>query len=243
MSEIIFFGKSDAGCKRSNNEDAYVVSPGCNFVLVADGIGGAAAGELASSLFASAAVEVFAGSVRRTEKETLDLVEKAFSLANKRILDHIRENPHHEGMGCTAELLAFTNNLFVIGHVGDSRTYVLRNGQFKQLTHDHSLVQAQVDQGLISREEAKTHRFRNVLSQAVGIGRRLALDILQGKIFPGDLFLLCSDGLTDMVDDSAIAHIISSAGSVEQKVDALIESAKSAGGNDNITLVIAQVFS
>jgi len=241
MSEITFFGKSDVGLKRTNNEDDFVISPELGFCLAADGMGGAAAGELASRFFSETATEVFSGSDRRSGKETLDLVQKVFSFANKRILDHVKESAHHQGMGCTAELVAFSDEGFVLGHIGDSRTYRLRDGQLKQLTQDHSFVQEQIDQGLITPDEARKHHLRNVILRAVGVNDNLALDLLRGKTYPGDLFLLCSDGLTDMIDDSLVHQVLSSAASLPQKADALIDSAKSAGGDDNITVVLSEV--
>ncbi len=241
MPKIAFVGKSDVGLKRTNNEDAFVVKPELRFCLAADGMGGAAAGELASRIFAETAIKVFAGSGDQTEKEALSLVKKSFASANKRILDHVERNKSHEGMGCTAELLVFYNSGYALGHIGDSRTYRFRQGAMKQLTQDHSFVQDQINQGLISVEEAKNHHLRNVILRAVGVSDKLSLDILKGKILQGDLFLLCSDGLTDMVVDSKIQQILSSPISLPQKVDRLIETAKSAGGNDNITVVLAEI--
>ncbi len=241
MPKIAFSGKSDVGLKRKNNEDVFVVSPELGFCLAADGMGGAAAGELASRFFAETAAEVFSGTESRSEREMLDLVRKAFSFANKRILDHVNENVNHKGMGCTAELVVFSDEGFVLGHIGDSRTYRLRDGQLKQLTQDHSLVQDQLDQGLITPEEARNHQLRNVILRAVGVNDSLPLDLLRGRIFSGDLFLLCSDGLTDMVDDTLIKGVLSLAISLPEKVDELIKSAKSAGGLDNITVVLSEI--
>lgn len=241
MPKIDFFGKSDVGLKRKNNEDVFVVSPEFGFCLAADGMGGAAAGELASRFFAETAAEVFSGSDHRSEDETLGLVQKTFSFANKRVLDHVKENVHHKGMGCTAELVAFFEEGFVLDHIGDSRTYRLREGHLKQLTQDHSLVQDQVNQGLITPEQARNHQLRNVILRAVGVNDHLALDLLRGKIFSGDIFLLCSDGLTDMVEDTFIHGVLSSAITLPQKADKLIESAKSAGGLDNITVVLSEI--
>lgn len=241
MFKISLTGKSDVGLKRRNNEDAFVISPEFGFCLAADGMGGAAAGELASRFFAETATEVFSGSDTRTERERLELVQKTFSLANKRILDHVGRNIHHKGMGCTAELLAFSDEGFVLGHIGDSRTYRLRDGQLKQLTQDHSLVQGQIDQGLITKAEARNHRLRNVILRAVGVNENLALDLLSGKIFPGDLFLLCSDGLTDMVDDAIIHQVLTSVIPLSQKADQLIDLANTAGGMDNITVVLSGI--
>ncbi|MBW1746798.1 MAG: serine/threonine-protein phosphatase [Deltaproteobacteria bacterium] len=202
MPEINLVGKSDSGLKRRNNEDRFMVRSELGFCLVADGMGGAAAGEIASRIFAETTLEIFSTSAGRSEKETIELVQRAFNFANERILSHVKKNPHHKGMGCTAELMAFSDKGFVIGHIGDSRTYCLRDGQLKQLTQDHSLVQNQIEQGLITPAEARNHPLRNVILRAVGIKKKLALDLVRGITFSGDLFLLCSDGLSDMIDDN-----------------------------------------
>jgi len=241
MPQEIFCGKTDIGLRRSNNEDAFIISPELGFCLAADGMGGAAAGELASKIFADTVLEIFADSTDQSEKEILYRVKKAFSFANEKILDHATQNPNHEGMGCTAELLAFCGDGFALGHVGDSRTYRFRNGQLRQLTQDHTLVQQQIEEGLISSENIRNHPLRNIILRALGQERELALDLLRGKILPGDLFLLCSDGLTDMVQDDQIQEILSSDIDVHRKADKLVESAKAAGGKDNITVVLVAI--
>ena len=241
MPEINFIGKSDSGLKRTNNEDCFMVRSELGFCLVADGMGGAAAGEIASRIFAETTLELFSSSAGRSEKETIELVQRAFNFANERILSHVKKNPHHKGMGCTAELMAFSDKGFIIGHIGDSRTYCLRDGQLKQLTEDHSLVQNQIDQRLITPSEARNHPLRNVILRAVGIKKKLALDLIRGITFSGDLFLLCSDGLSDMVDDNQIRNILFSTAPLLQKAEKLIESANAAGGHDNITVVLADI--
>ena len=240
MAKIALSGRTDVGLRRSNNEDTFVVRPELNFCLVADGMGGAAAGELASRYFAEAAVEIFSDSA--PDGDLAGRVQKVFSLANQRILEHVKEMPNHEGMGCTAELMAFFEGGFVLGHMGDSRTYRFRNGELKQLTHDHSLVQNMVDQGLISADEARTHSHRNVILRAVGIEKNLSLDLIKGKTQPGDHYLLCSDGLTDMVEDILIREVLTSDISLPQKVEGFIELAKLAGGADNVTVVLSHVL-
>ncbi len=242
MPKSVSFGKSEVGPRRANNEDAFCVSPELGFCLVADGMGGAAAGELASRIFVETTDEVFSRSGGRSEKEAVELVKRAFSIANERILDHVKEHPLHIGMGSTAELLTFSDEGFVLGHMGDSRTYRFRNGELKQLTQDHSLVQDQIDQGLITPEEARKHSLRHVILRAVGIEESLALDLIRGKTFTGDLFLLCSDGLTDMVHDTLIQDVLSSTIALPQKVEELTELAKSAGGNDNVTIVLSEII-
>ncbi len=242
MLKIGSHGKSDPGLKRANNEDAFLVRPEINLFAVADGMGGAAAGEVASQIFIDTAQEVFSVNSNRPEQEKPTRVQEVFRLANERILQHAMEHPHHQGLGCTAELITFFDQNYVLGHVGDSRAYLLRSGQLKQLTRDHSYLQEQIDQGLLRPEEAKNHSLRHVILRAVGIDDTLALDLLRGKVFPGDLFLLCSDGLTDMVDDRDIKNILLASLRLDHKVEALIELAKSGGGKDNITVVLCEVM-
>ena len=243
MPIIVSYGKSDVGLKRSNNEDAVMISPEMNLFIVADGMGGAAAGEVASQLFVETALGIFSKNKNRSEQETLELVQRAFQWANERILKHTIENPHHQGLGCTAELMAFSNQNYVLGHVGDSRTYLFRLGQLKQMTRDHSLIQGQIDQGLITPAEAKNHSLRNIILRAVGTSETLAVDLIRGKSFPGDLFLLCSDGLTNMVNDVSIRQTLSLSIALVQKVEKLIDLAKSAGGYDNITVILCEMVS
>jgi protein phosphatase len=241
MLREIFCGKTDIGLRRSNNEDVFITSSEQGFCLAADGMGGEAAGELASKIFADTAQEIFADNFNHSEKEILYRVKQAFSFANEKILDHVTQTPNHKGMGCTAELLAFYEDNFALGHVGDSRTYRFRNGQLRQLTQDHTLVQQQIEEGLISSDNIRNHPLRNVILRAIGQERELALDLLRGEILPGDLFLLCSDGLTDMIQDNQIQKILHSDIEIHGKADKLIESAKAAGGKDNITVVLAAI--
>jgi len=241
MVREIFCGKTDIGLRRSNNEDAFVTSPELGFCLAADGLGGAAAGELASKIFADTALEVFTEATDRSEDEIVYRVKKTFYFSNEKMLEHVAQNPNHKGMGCTAELLAFSGDGFIIGHVGDSRTYRFRKGQLEQLTQDHTLVQEQVEQGLIPPDNIRNHPLGNIVLRAVGQESELALDLLRGKILPGDLFLLTSDGLTDMIQDDQIREILSTEVDIHRKVDELIESAKAAGGKDNITVVLVSI--
>lgn len=241
LQTIIYQGATDVGNVRSNNEDVFYICEDCHYCLVADGMGGAAAGEVASRIFAETAKAVFAGHDGVSEENTIARVQTTFKLANDKILKHVERNPGDKGMGCTAELLAFVNDIFIVGHVGDSRTYRMRNNVLKQLTKDHSLVQEQLDQGLITPEEARHHAMRNVILRAVGVNETVALDILKGKQRQGDLFLLCSDGLTDMVPESDILSVLSDERALDEKSEALIRMAKQAGGKDNVTVALSAV--
>jgi len=234
--KIKALGITDVGLKRTNNEDAFVARPDLGFWAVADGMGGAAAGEVASRIFVETAAEAFAS--HSTEETQVERVKSAFTMANKRMLDHVAAHPGHAGMGCTAEILAVAGDEVIIGHVGDSRTYRLRGGELKQLTQDHSLVQEQINKGIISAAEARTHSMRNVILRAVGTKETVELDILKGKGLPGDIFLLCSDGLTDMIDDAEVLSCMDPGQGLETIAHRLVERAKAAGGKDNITVVL-----
>jgi PPM family protein phosphatase len=242
MLRINCAGKSDVGLKRSNNEDSLVVEPGVGLLVVADGMGGAASGEVASQIFADTAREVFSASEAKSEETASSLVQKAFLLANERIFVMARQNRECTGMGCTAELLAFYDRSYILGHVGDSRTYLLRQGKLRQITRDHSLVQEQIDEGHLSPSEAKTYRLRNVILRAVGIQEALPVDLIKGTGQPGDIFLLCSDGLTDMLVDDQIQELLYLSSSVDEKAKKLIEAANSAGGHDNVTVALCEVL-
>jgi protein phosphatase len=233
--------KTDPGLRRSCNEDTCLVQNESGYFLVADGIGGAAAGEIASALFAKTAAEIFSSTGSRSSEESLQLVKNSFLTANSRILTDIAATPARAGMGCTAELLALHANGFVLGHIGDSRTYRLRQTILTQLTKDHSLVQQQIDQGLINQEQARNHPMKNVILRAVGIEEQLAIDIIQGQIFSGDLFLLCTDGLSDMVEDKQIQEVLLTEELLTDKAARLVDLANAAGGRDNVTVALIEV--
>ena len=234
-------GLTDIGLRRTNNEDSFLVHSAAGFFLVADGMGGAAAGEIASRIFTDTAGQTILLQEHRTEEEAVFLIKKTFLAANASIRTHIKKTPEHNGMGCTADLLLFHDHGFILGHIGDSRTYRLRQGHLTRLTKDHSLIQDQLDQGMISEAEASGHRLRNVIIKAVGIKDQLEIDITRGRCIPGDLFLLCSDGLTDMVSEEDIRNILLYKKSLSDRTALLIEQAKNGGGRDNVTVVLVGV--
>lgn len=241
MLKLCLFAATDIGLRRSENEDSYAILPDQGMLAVADGMGGAAAGEVASRIFTDTALEAFS-TPWSTEDETVARVQEAFRLANDRIRGYASGNPRFTDMGCTAEVMAFCGDQFILGHVGDSRVYLLRRGRLKQLTRDHSLVQEQIEQGLVTSEQARTHSLRNVILRAVGTSESLAVDILRGKGVPGDILLLCSDGLHDMVRDEQICGIVVSQDGIQAKAAQLVEAARSAGGYDNITVALCEVL-
>lgn len=242
MITFISSSATEVGLKRTNNEDAFLDLPRLGLFAVSDGMGGAAAGEVASSIFIETASEFFLSGNTRTEKDISDLVQGVFSTSNQRITNYASKNSECAGMGSTADLLAFSGERFVAGHIGDSRIYISRNGALRQLTKDHSFVQQQVDSGIISAEQARKHARKNVLLRALGTDTVLSFDIVQGRSYHQDLFLLCSDGLTDMVEDSLIKEVLASRMNLSDKVSSLMRLAHAGGGRDNITVVLCQVL-
>lgn len=241
MLRLLTAGATDIG-KRPNNEDTYLINPDLGFCALADGMGGAASGEIASSCFIDSVKEQFEISGHATDDDLSRLVHEAFRVSNSRIRDHVTKHPEDSGMGCTGELLAFHNDLYIIGHVGDSRTYLFRDGLLRQITKDHSLVQAQIDEGILTAKEARHNPHRNVILRAIGTDQLLQLDVIRGRGQERDIFLICSDGLTDALDDETITIALSSGMPIEETTRTLIRSALSAGGKDNITVILCKLL-
>lgn len=239
MADFSFFGLTDPGLVRKKNEDSVLVDQKKGVCLVADGIGGAFGGDIASQIFAETARNVFQNNSIPPFTGS-ELIKGIFQTANDTILAYSKADPSYKGMGCTAELIYLSGQTFVLGHLGDSRTYRLRQNTLEQLTTDHTLVQEQLDQGVITAEDALNHSFKNVISKAVGIQKDPIVDLLHGRIVPGDIFLLCSDGLNSMIDDPVIkSHLLSDVG-IDKKAQRLIQAANDAGGKDNISVVLAE---
>jgi protein phosphatase len=242
MFRIESCGRTDVGLQRVNNEDAFVSSPDPGLLALADGMGGAASGEVASGIFADTVRELLSSGPPPVEEEAGELVRRTFLVANQRIRELADRETGHKGMGCTGEIVVFTGEGYVVGHVGDSRVYLFRGGRLRQMTKDHSFVQEQVDQGVLTPEQARVHAYRHMLLRAVGIHDTLAVDLISGKAYQGDLFLVCSDGLSDMVEDSRIEETLASDLSLEEKADRLVRDACDAGGHDNVTVVLGLVL-
>jgi PPM family protein phosphatase len=225
---------SDTGRRRRRNEDNYVVAP--PLFAVADGMGGAQAGEVASSLAASALEE---GS---TELHGHERVTALIEEANRRIFARASTDPTASGMGTTMTVALVEGMSVVIGHVGDSRAYLVRGDSMEQLTEDHSLVNELVKSGKLSEEEAQIHPQRSVITRAVGTDPDVDVDTFTIEAADGDVFLLCSDGLTDMVEDVDILEIVdANRDDLEQAVRSLVQNANKEGGEDNITAVAFRI--
>lgn len=238
--ELLADGLTDVGNVRKNNEDAVLVRADLPLFIVADGVGGSAAGEIASRLFVTSCEYEFENAKAQRQDAEL-IIKRCFNNANKKIIDHTDQAPETRGMACTAEVLTFEDGKYIVGHVGDSRTYLIRDGKIVLITRDHSYVQEQLDLGLIKQEEADTHSMRNAIYRAVGFEEELRADIFRGRVKDGDIYLLCSDGLSDMVSDEDLLALAKSPGDMAVRVRALIDAAKAAGGKDNVTVALCQV--
>lgn len=204
-------------------------------------MGGRAAGDVASALFARVITDSFSTQSFPIADDTSQFITNSFNEAHTQIIEQALANPHQNGMGCTAELLVIHDRKFTLGHVGDSRTYRLRNGILHLLTKDHSFVQEQLDSGLIKPEQARSHSMRNIILRAIGMKNELKVDIIEGSVTKGDIFMLCTDGLYTMLDESRMRDILLAEIVADIKTSMLINLANAAGGKDNITIVLVEI--
>jgi len=234
-------GRSDVGIIRSGNEDNYLMIPDRGIFVVADGMGGHAAGEVASEM----AVRVIGrelGSLRGLgDEEVAERMRSAIRTANASIFQRTLTEHDKRGMGTTVTALVLYESRFLIGQVGDSRAYLLRDGKLTQVTKDHSYVQEQVDAGYLTPEQARTHPYSNVITRCVGANSDVIPDIYVGTVKPLDLFLLGSDGLTGMVEDPQLGEILRSPRTPQEQVDELVAEANRHGGLDNITAILVRI--
>ncbi len=242
--------QSDVGRKRKGNEDALCLNDEQRLYVVADGMGGHAAGEVASRVAVDAIaefVELTGGNQEITWPFGLDdtisyegnRLKTAVRHANTRVIEATRESAEYEGMATTVAAVLVDGDIANLAHVGDSRIYLWNGESIEQLTRDHSWVNEQIENGAISPEQARSHPLRNVVTRALGGRADLVVDIQSRRMAPGDMLLLCSDGLTTMVPDDGIARILrESEGDVARATTALVSEANERGGEDNITVVL-----
>jgi serine/threonine protein phosphatase PrpC len=252
MLAVEVAGKTDVGCVRSNNEDNFGYDSRCGIFVVCDGMGGQAAGEVASKM----AVDVLLGYFREAGKtgdyrqvgEPLQGVSpdaralaSAIQLANRTIYETGQKHESKSGMGSTIVAALIRGNALSIGHVGDSRIYLIRQDSIQQLTQDHSLVMEQVRRGYITREQAERSELQNIILRALGSEENVEPDVEDLLVLAGDTLVLSSDGLTRHVRDEEILKIVASSGSLQQGCAALVETARDQGGDDNITCLLLRV--
>lgn len=246
--KIVSCGITDVGLKRGHNEDNYLINEELNLYVVADGMGGHAGGEYASAIAVNTVEEV----VTSLESETIDLdttdpveitrhkLSHAIRLAGRRIFEKAKEQPEYHGMGTTVVVLLVRSGNAYVAHVGDSRVYMVRDGGIEQITEDHSLIAEKIRHGLITPEEAKNHKMRNVITRSLGYQEDVEVDLSVRAVRRGDAFLLCSDGLSGLVEDPELLDHVLQDGP-QPAARKLIELACQRGGDDNITTVIATV--
>jgi PPM family protein phosphatase len=248
----LFGGGSDVGRERAHNEDAILVDSERKLVVLADGMGGYQAGEVASQLAVdvvrddSSHLDISEADLGRIDPDTgisvaMRQLRGAIERANNRICSVARGREELNGMGTTIVAARFYDGRVGIAHVGDSRCYRLRERVLEQLTRDHSYVQDQLEKGLISEEDAKNSPQKNLITRALGIDAIAEADVQEFRTRPGDLYLLCSDGLSDLVDDEAIQTALSSEKAPGDHIKFLIDKANANGGRDNISVIIVRV--
>lgn len=240
------FSLSDPGMARGNNEDAVAQDERTGIVILADGMGGYNAGEVASQMVTSFVVaELGRWLAQATEMASESEVRRAMQLcvgnANRAVYNAATSHRQYAGMGTTVVLAVFRPGRVLIGHVGDSRAYRWRAGALAQLSKDHSLLQEQIDAGLLTREQARHSMNRNLVTRAVGVESHVDLEVHAYDVEPEDCYLLCSDGLNDMVEDEEVAAILASSADLPQAAEALIGAANAAGGRDNVSVSLVRV--
>ena len=240
--EIETVGRTDRGRVREQNEDALFVPcmSAVPLVIVADGMGGYRGGEIASRIGVNTAVSmVEAGAESDVPPE--GVLVRAIQAANEAVLEYAQTHEFYQGMGTTLTAALLDGYCWILGHVGDSRCYLFSKDGLVQVTQDHSYVQELILAGKITAEEGLHHPMRNVITRAVGNSEQLDVDILRVCVEPGDILLLCSDGLTRHVSDFELGHVLQSGQTLKDMAAQLVNTANEAGGADNITLVLARI--
>ena len=235
-------GKTDPGMVRANNEDAIITRPDLGLAVLADGMGGHLAGEVASAMAIDLVNQFFENAAQRSGKLNYnDIVSDSITLANSAIYELSQTKPECAGMGSTVVVTYFDGKKVFVGHVGDSRLYRYRDGQLGQVTEDHSLVQELVSRGLLSKDEAIESTNKNLVTRALGIEESVKVDVCEEEWKKGDIYLLCSDGLNDVLRDQNIEEILAShTDSMERALDKLIKTVNENGGPDNVSIILIQ---
>jgi protein phosphatase len=236
---------TDTGRSRNNNEDSVVVDEEAALAVLADGMGGYNAGEVASGM-ATGFIKSELGrwlseaSAQATDADVRRAMDICVDNANRAIFNAANSNPQYAGMGTTLVVAVLRESRLLMGHIGDSRAYRWRNGELEQITRDHSLLQEQLDAGLITPEQAAVSNNKNLVTRAVGVEDTVLLETHLHQTQPGDWILMCSDGLSDMIDDEHIAAVLRGHDSLSEAAQALVQAANDAGGRDNISVILMQ---
>lgn len=243
--------RTDAGMVRSHNEDAVFANAACGLAILADGMGGYNAGEVASGMATTLLGSELENAFQKTEPHQLDtsgklyshsILEAEIARANTAIYQAAQSQPQYAGMGTTLVVALFYDNMMTVAHIGDSRLYRLRGDEFQAITRDHSLLQEQIDSGMITEEEARHSQNKNLVTRALGVDPTVEPEIRDYDTMPGDLYLLCSDGLNDMVEDEEIALTLQAlSANLELTAIQLIQTANDSGGRDNVSVVLVRI--
>lgn len=250
--ELEFAAKTDTGRVRAHNEDSVAISTNYGLAILADGMGGYNAGEVASGIATSVLKETLEERLHNQQWETRSsrskriqqLIVESIVHTNNSIIEAARVEPQYSGMGTTLVTAFFHHDIVTIAHVGDSRAYRLRKDDLTQITRDHSLLQEQIDAGLVSEEGARFAQNRNLITRAMGIDYDVDVEVHDHLFAAGDIYMLCSDGLSDMLSAEEILDaMISSGSSLDDMCDALVKKANNNGGRDNISVILIKVKS
>lgn len=245
LSEALqIVSRSDSGMVRSHNEDAVHINPRIGLAVLADGMGGYNAGEVASGM-ATALIgsEVEKYLDTHGARNVRGLIETEVSRANSAIYQSAQSQPQYAGMGTTLVMALFGDDGLTVAHIGDSRLYRLRDGALEILTRDHSLLQEQIDSGMITAEEARRSQNKNLVTRALGVDPSVEPEIHEHDALPGDVYLFCSDGLNDMVDDDDISLTLQAlSGNLDLAATQLIQMANDNGGRDNVSVILVRVI-
>jgi len=246
--------RTDTGLVREQNEDAVAFSVEHGYAILADGMGGYSAGEVASRMTIEIVGAAFNDEIERLKtqqpqsrlecaKQVRELMLEAIRTANAKIVQASQTEPEWDGMGTTLVAAVAQDDTIFVAHVGDSRAYRFRNGVLEQITRDHSLLQEQIDAGLITVDDARLSLNKNLVTRAVGVDTAmLDVEIHEHHLLPGDIYLLCSDGLSDMLDDAEIREILATKGGLlNAACNALVDHANSKGGRDNISVILVRI--
>ncbi|MEM7027442.1 MAG: Stp1/IreP family PP2C-type Ser/Thr phosphatase [Pseudomonadota bacterium] len=251
-SKLEIVNRSDVGLRRPHNEDSTMTDLKSGLAILADGMGGYKAGEVARALAVTEIYHNVSVQLKKLKSPQVDadsglhkqsaLIKNTIIEANSRIFNTAKVEEECQGMGTTIIVTLFFDNKMAVAHVGDSRVYRLRNNELSQITRDHSLIQEMIDRGLYSPEEAHEKTPKNLVTRAMGIDPKVEVDVKEESVIPGDIYLLCSDGLNDMVADEEIHLTLSKySANLVQAADKLVESAKKNGGKDNISVILVRV--
>lgn len=233
---------TDPGIVRSHNEDSVGADAEMGFAILADGMGGYNAGEVASGMAVAMLSDNLKAALLAGRRDMAQLVSDEIQKTNGAIFRAAQSQPQYNGMGTTLVMVMFRDNRATVAHIGDSRLYRLRGEQLEQITRDHSLLQEQIDSGLITREDARHSHNKNLVTRALGVDAAVEVEVHDYEVLPGDLFLLCSDGLNDMVGDEDIQLTLGLMGAnLELAAQQLVQMANDNGGRDNVSVVLVRV--